>query len=97
MNTLYTFEIIFFIISLIISVILLYNISSIISSKGYSTSIGTDPGAFLKFIRIIGKENNKKDKMDYIIILLCAILFSVITFGLGFILFIWNNFGQFFH
>ena len=72
------------ILSLCISVILMYKISRIIGSKGYSTSIGTNPSEIFDFIKMIRKETDKREKRDYIIMLIAYFFFVILTIVLFF-------------
>ena len=57
----------------------MYKISGIIGSKGYSTSIGTNPSEFFDFIKMIRKETDKREKRDYIIMLIAYFFFIILT------------------
>jgi hypothetical protein len=86
--TLNAVEICLLIVSFIIMGILWYKISDIIGSKGYSTSLGTNPGEIFDFIKMIRKEENKRSKKDYIVILIVTLFFTILSFGLCIIVFL---------
>jgi len=80
-------EIILFIVSLGILVILYSTISKTLKSKGHSASIFSNPVEFIDFLIIINKEKNRKEKRDYIIILLLTFFFFMLTLGLAILIF----------